>query len=141
MGLSFKGYVITFIVVGLFLTSITSWAVQVGEDYDQTEDFVDSSKIDLVAIQEELNTTSESAGNWQASFTSDNFFVSLGSIVLFSIWGIFKLMWTSIMGFITIYFEIAYNVFGLDPIVSGTAIALLIIGLIFAVWRTIKAGE
>jgi len=138
--LSFKEYVFAFILVGLFLVAFTAFGKGIGENYDQSN-FVDEEKVNLNQIESQLNTTAESASNWQTAFGSDNFFVSLGSIVLFSLWNLLQGMWIAINSFLTIYMGIAYNVFGLDPIVSGTLISLLIISIIFAIWRVIKVGD
>lgn len=137
---SFQQYIIIFLVAGLFLVALYTFATQTAERYG--EDFtVDNSKIDLVSLQSQINQTSEDAKTWESRFTSDNIFVATGSIVLFSIWGIMKLVWSSINALITIYFEGAHNVLGIDPMVTGVLTAILIIGLIFAGWRTIKVGE
>ena len=141
MAYSLKHYIVTFILASLFIISITSFMTTTRENYNLDPDVIDDSQIDLTNLQDKVNQTSADAENWQEAFTSDNFFVSLGSIVLFSIWGIFKLMWTSITAFAGIYLDGMYNVFGIDPMITGSLTALLIIGLIFAVWRAVKTGE
>jgi len=141
MAYSLKHYIVTFILASLFIISITSFMTTTRENYNLDPDVIDDSQIDLTNLQDKVNKTSSDAENWQEAFTSDNFFVSLGSIVLFSIWGIFKLMWTSITSFAGIYLDGMYNVFGIDPMITGSLTALLIIGLIFAVWRAVKTGE
>jgi len=50
-------------------------------------------------------------------------------------------MWTSINTLWTIYLEGMHNVLGLDPMITGVLSAIIIIGLIFSVWRVIKTGE
>lgn len=136
----FKSYIVVVLLAGLFLVALYTFATQTATNYDQNFT-VDDSKIDLTQLREQINETSADAQNWERSFTSDNLFVSLGSIVLFSVWGIFKLMWSSINSLTTIYFEGMHNVLGIDPMVTGTISAILIIGMIFAVWRAIKTGE
>lgn len=138
---SFKNYITYFLLAGLFIVALVSFGTGVKENYDQDTEVIDSDKVDLTQLQTQLNQTSQDAKNWEKSFTSDNLFVALGAIVLFSIWGIFKLIWTTINTLATIYLQGIHNVLGIDPMVTGVCTALLIIGLIFAVWRNLKAGE
>lgn len=137
---SFREYLTIFLLAGLFLVALYSFATGIGNNYG-TNMSIDRSKIDLTQLENQINETSTNAKIWEERFTSDNLFVSLGSIVLFSIWGIMKLIWTSANSLVTIYLSGANNVLGIDPMVTGVATAILIIGLIFAGWRTIKAGE
>lgn len=141
MTIGFKSFIIVFLVAGLFLVAIYSFATGVMTNYDKDTSLIEPDTIDLTQLEEQIGETGSQAQAWEKSFTSDNLFVSLGSIVLFSIWGIFKLMWSSVNALSSIYFEGAYNVLGLDPLITGTLTALLIISMIFAVWRVIKTGE
>lgn len=137
----FKGYLVVFMLSSLFLVSLYSFGIGIKNNYGSDKDLLDSQQLDVEAYNIQLNQTATDATKWQEAFTSDNMFVALGSIVLFSIWGIFKLMWTAINGFITLIVGGATSVLGIDPIVTGTFVAILIIGMIFAVWRVIKSGE
>jgi len=138
--ISFQEYIVIFLLAGLFLVAIYTFATKIGDNYD-TEISVDDSQIDLAQLQTQINETSTDARVWESRFTSDNIFVATGSIVLFSIWGIMKLIWSSINSLATIYLQGANNVLGIDPMVTGVVTAILIIGLIFAGWRAIKTGE
>lgn len=136
----FKSYIIYFLLAGLFVIALYSFATGIAENYNQNFT-VDDSRLDLRGLEEQIETTGSQASVWESRFTSDNFFVSLGSIVLFSLWGIFKLIWSSINAFTTIFLQGMNNVLGVPPLVTGTLTAMLIIGMIFAIWRSIKTGE
>ncbi len=136
----FANYIVFFLLAGLFVIGIYTWATSVGDNYD-TDIQISEDKLDLAQLEDDINQTSADAKKWEQSFTSDNLFVALGSIVLFSIWGIFKLIWSSINTLGTIYFDGMNNVLGIDPMVTGVISAILIIGLIFAVYKAIKTGE
>ncbi len=139
--LDFKGYMLGFLLTGLVIVCIYTYGISIADNYNVDTPLIDSNKIDLTSLEQKVNDSSANAKNWEARFTSDNFFVSLGSIILFSIWGIFQLMWTSINTLWTIYLEGMHNVLGLDPMITGVLSAIIIIGLIFSVWRVIKTGE
>lgn len=122
---------------GLFIISIISFIASTGLLYDEdiSTDYIDTSRVET-----QLEETSEDAIAWGEAFKSDNIFISAGAIILFSIWGVAKLIWDAIMTFITIYFDIFTALFGIPPIVTGTITGLVIITLIFLAWRTIKQG-
>jgi|TARA_Y100000310_G_scaffold59002_1_gene54318 hypothetical protein len=141
MARGFQDYIVYLLLAGLFIVAIYSFASGVAVNYDQDSNLVDDEQINLTQLESELNATRTSAEGWQDKFTSDNFFVALGSIVLFSLWGIFQLMWSVVSTLTTIYIGGLNNVLGVPPLVTGTVTSILIIGLIFAVWKSIKTGE
>lgn len=109
-------------------------------NYGQNSSLVKSDKIDFSAIEKQVNTTSADSAKWGEAFKSDNFFISAGAIVSYTIWGVSKLIWGSVVTFFTIIFDGAMGVLGIPPIVTGTLMAILVIVLIFSIWRSIKQG-
>lgn len=141
MARGFQDYIVFFLLAGLFLIAIYSFASGVAVNYDQDPELIDDELINLTQLESRLNQTRADAETWQDKFTSDNFFVALGSIVLFSLWGIFQLIWSVITSFSSIFLDGMNNVLGVPPLVTGVISAIIIIGLIFAVWKSIKTGE
>lgn len=138
--IQFKDYLITILLAGLFLFAFYSFAQGIGAEYGHAN-LYGTDKVDIADLQAQLNDTSNQAQGWEKAFTSDNFFVSAGSIVLFSVWGVFKLMWSSFNAIFTIFKQGIVNVLGLDPMVVGIIGAIIIIGLIFSAWKVIKQGD
>jgi hypothetical protein len=99
-----------------------------------------SDKIDFSRLEQQVNSTSADANKWAETFKSDNLFVVAGGIVLYSIWGITKLVWTSVITMLTIFTDGASGVIGIPPIAVGVLTAIVIIGLIFGAWRLVKQG-
>ena len=137
----FRSYPKNFLLAGLFLTAMISFAVIIVGNYGNTEELVKSDKIDFSALEEQINQTNKDAERWATAFTSDNPLLDFGALILFSIWGIGKLMWGSVMTILNIYLFGLSNVIGVSPMVTGSIIAVIIISLIFYFWRTIKQGE
>lgn len=138
---NFEDYPKNFLLAGLFVIAIISFAVMLGNNYGQDEALMKSDKIDFSKLETQINNTSADAQKWGEAFKSDNLFVATGTLVLFSIWGIGKLIWGSVTSFTTIFLDGASSVLGLSPIVTGVVMALIIISLMFALWKVIKAGE
>jgi len=138
---NFSKYAINFILIGLFTVALFSWAFNVANDYDMDESIMKSDKFDYDSVEEQIEGTSEDAQAWSDKFTSDNPLLSSGSLVLFAIWGVTKLVWTSVTSIFNLLFGGISNVLGIPVVVTGVLSSILIILLIFSAWRLIKAGE
>ena len=141
MATDFKDYPINFILAGLFIICLISFGVALANNYGQSGTLMKTDKIDFSRLEKQINSTSADANKWAETFKSDNLFVVAGGIVLFSIWGIVKLIWTSVTAMLTIFTDGATGLLGIPPIAVGVLTAIVIIGLIFAGWRLIKQGQ
>lgn len=117
------------------------FAVAVAGNYGQSSALMKSPQIDFSRLETQINTTSADANKWAETFKSDNLFVVAGGIVLYSVWGIVKLIWTSVTTMLTVFTDGASSVLGIPAIAIGVLTAIIIIGLIFAGWRLIKQGQ
>ena len=140
--MSFKNIAIAFLLVSLFAISIYNFAIGVGGEYGYSADeFLSSDEIDFESLDTQIRETSEEAESWQEKFRDDNVFVAFGPLVMFSLWGIAKLMWNSINLIFELLFGGIAGVIGIDPMVVGVISAILLITIIFAIWRLLKVGE
>jgi hypothetical protein len=137
----FNEYPINFLLAGLFIIAMVSFGVGLAQNYGYEGALMKSDKVDFSGLENQVNQTSSDAQGWATTFKSDNLFVSAGGIVLFSIWGIGKLIFGSIISFATIFTDGLQGVFGVPPIVTGVIMAILIISLIFSLWKLIKVGN
>ena len=144
--IGFKEY-ITFLLLGaLFIVAIYSFGTGIGESYG-TDLTIEDSKMDLTSLESNLEQNVDDSSRWvetfisDKSFSSSNIFAQIGEIMLFSIFGLIRLMIDSINTMVIIFSEMSYNVLGIPPVALGTIISILTIGLIFAGWRLIKVGE
>jgi len=138
---NFEDYPKNFLLAGLFVIAMITFGVMLANNYGHDEGLMKSDQIDFTNLEKQINSTSADAQKWGEAFKSDNLFVATGTLVLFSIWGIGKLIWGSVTTFSTIFLDGASSVLGVSPIVTGVVTAILIISLIFALWKVIKAGE
>lgn len=141
MAEGFRTFPINFLLAGLFLIAMISFAVIIVSNYDNPEDLVKSDMIDFSAMEDILNETTHDADSWGESFKSDNPLLDFGALILFSIWGLGKLMWGSVVTILEIYTVGLSNVIGVSPVVVGSLTAVVVISLIFYFWRVIKQGE
>lgn len=134
-----KEYAWGFLIAGLFLVSIFSF-IFVTVDENSEIPTMETDAIDLDNLESSLESSQAEADSWLESFSSEDPLVSYGSLILFSIIGVVKLVVDSIIIFFNIIIGGISSIFGIPPIVTGTLSAMLLIGLIFAGWKTIKQG-
>lgn len=137
----FKDYIIKFLLAGLFIVCLFSFGVSFTVDQGKSSDIINDNNLNIGDLERQINETSEDAEAWGEAFRSDNVFVQLGAVIMFSIWGVMKLMWSSIITLFTLILDSASTVLGVPPIVLGVILAILIISLIFAGWRVVKRGD
>lgn len=141
MAREFKDYLIGAILVSLCFISFLYFGIGFMSDNGSNTSIFDESQVNLTGLKTQMNSTTSSAQGWATSFTSDNIFVSTGTIVLFSIWGLIKLLFGGVFSIMSIFFQMLVNVLHIDPMVIGVIIVILVLGMITAAWRLIKAGE
>lgn len=137
----FKDYIIKLLLAGLFITSLVTFGVSFTMDQGKSADVIDDGHLSLDELEQEINDTSDDAEAWAEAFRSDSVFVQLGAVIMFSIWGVMKLIWTSVVSLFTLILDSASTVLGVPPIVLGVLTAILLVSLIFAGWRVIKRGD
>jgi hypothetical protein len=140
-GITFKEIAINMLLAGLFLFAVFSFATGTVQNYGLNESIVKDERIDFDSLESNIQETSEDAKKWEEAIMGENIFVSFGALVLFSIWGVIKLIWISTFGIYNILMAGASDVLGIPSIAMGVLTAILIIVLIFAGWRVIKSGE
>ena len=141
MSSDFQSYPINFLLAGLFVIALISFGIAMAHNYGQSEALMQNDKIDFSGLERQVNSTSNDANKWAETFKSDNLFVVAGGIVLYSIWGVAKLVWGSVTAMLTIFTSGAEGLLGIPPIATGVLTAIIIIGLIFAIWKLIKQGQ
>jgi hypothetical protein len=138
---NFKEYPIAFLLVGLFIVAMIGFGGKLAQNYGHNETLIKDENFDFGKIESRVLETSKQAEGWGETFRSDNPLLALGGLVLFSIWGIGQLIWGSVTGTFSIMTDGATAVFGIPPIVTGVLTAILIISLIFALYKLLRAGE
>lgn len=139
--MNFEDFPKNMLLLGLFMISIITFGTSMAVNYHKDPSIITGGYIDTSRIEQQLNKTNADAEKWAEAFKSDNLFVSAGAIVLYSIWGIAKTIWTAVTTFLTLYLDLAQAVLGFPPIVTSTITALVLISLIFAGWKLVKSGE
>lgn len=135
-----KHYVISFLLVALFFFSIFTFLTTFIYDNQDIEN-LSLEYIGLNDIEQQLAESNENAEGWRQSLEQENPVLSFGALVLFSIWGVGKLIIGSVVTVYSIVIGGLSHILGIPALVTGVITAILLISLIFAIWKMIKTGK
>ncbi len=134
----FKSMVTALVLFVAFTWLILSVAIDFGAEHGVSADSIGDGSLDVVAFRESAEGVEGSAQSYRARFESGN----VDNIDDAS--GIFSIA-TDIINMITTPFtllsQIASNIFGVPPLIINVLLGLLAIGLIFSIWRMLRAGS
>lgn len=136
----FKGILIALTLAGLFLICLWGWSSGIAIGYGYDRSYVTTEHFDFEELENNLQSSSELSQDWADAFLSDNVFLA-GVVFLNSIWGVSQLIWNAITAPFTILLGGIASTLGIPPIITGAITTIMIVTLIFLVWRLIKTGE
>lgn len=137
----FKDVFQNYLLASVFILAMVSFVGIFTYDNGVSNPINESGDTGLYEFSEEIRDVNADAEGWKDNFLSDNLAVSLGALVLFSLWGVIKLVFGSILGLAGLILQTGQGVLGIPPVVSGTIITALVVSLIFYGWRVIKTGR
>jgi hypothetical protein len=141
---SFKGIVIGFILISLFIFTILTFAIEVANDYGRDSSEITGGTVDLDEIEDFLEGVEGSASNRRTNFEEKEPFSIGGSDVLLGIWNVVKGLWAMITTPFTLVAQIVNNILfkgsAIGTLVTSVILGILIIIIIFAIWKVWKTG-
>ena len=136
----FKNYVIGFIFIAVFLFSILSFSVLMGNQYGKSPDQITAGALNLDPLQEHLENIEQQAQDQQDVFRQGSIW-DIGGVIATTIFGIA----TTLFGFIIFPFQFINNIlldiFKISPLITGVIWGIIILSSIFAVWRLVTQGD
>lgn len=138
---SFKGILIGAIMVSLFVFLILVFATDVMDNYGKDTTQLQEGSFSLTPYQNYLDNVESDAQTFQDRFASSNIFSVIAGIVVTGIFNIGVDMITLVVTPFTLFAQILNNVLGVPPIFTDILLGVMILGIIFAIWRLIKIGE
>ena len=137
----FKEILPNILLSAVFVIAIFTFATGMFSANDKDISQLSDGSIDYTELQEQTENMNANAGNWTETFQSDSIFIETGSLVLKSIWGILKLMWTAMSLLFNILITGSANVLGIPSLVVGTIITILVASIILTIWKVLRQGE
>lgn len=141
-----RDMVISFMVIGLFVFSMISFGVGIAVLNDG-QSISDDPKIGdaFEDYKAQLNVTQAEAQAQRDSFDSEKPTLSFGEILFESIVGVGRTFTSSMVTFVDITFGLVFTViFGAGSafaVVLGVMTSIVLITIVFLLWRVVKAGE
>ncbi len=141
-----RGMIISFMLIGLFVFAMISFGIGIATLNDGTliteDPRINASYGD---IQVELEGVQSTAENQRDKFDTESPTLSFGEILFESIVGVGRTFTSSIVGFMDITFGLVFQtIFGGDSafaVVIGTIVGIVLLSIVFLLWRVYKAGE
>lgn len=139
---NFKEYLVSFILIGLFIIAMISFSVGFANENNSTITIIGESKIKYTytALNDTLSDLNKNTGSQENATSSDPGSFGAESIILTSIWGSLKVFWSSIKDVSNILATFMKYI-GVSYLVIGVILSIIIITIIFLAWKTIRTGE
>jgi len=137
----FKNILFAFILVGLFGMLILTATTQVGENYNKSTTEIVGGSLSLDKFNNSISSVEDNAKSLRASFGSGSVWSALAGVVVEGIFGIALDMVALILMPFDIVVDIMIDIFGVPAWVTSVILGVLIMGIIFAIWRLIRIGD
>ena len=136
----FKALLFAFIFVSLFGMLFLSATINVADKYDKDTSEVVGGALSMDRFNSSISDLETTAMGWKETFVAGSIW-DIAGVVVTGIFGIAKLMMNLILTPFGIIIGIMIDVFGVPTWVTSTLIGVIIISIIFGVWRLIKIGD
>lgn len=138
---TFKNMLFAFIFMSLFGMLILSAVVTIGGNYDKNTTEVVGGSLSLNKFNNSIKNIEQDAKDLKTSFDKGSVWSALAGVVVEGVFGIAKDMVTMILLPFDIISDIMLDVLGVPSYVTSVLLGILIMSLIFAIWRLIKIGD
>lgn len=138
---TFKNTLFAFILVSLFGMLILTATVSVGDTYSQNTSEVIGGSLSLTKFNNSISGIEDSAKRLRGNFGSGSVWSALAGVVVEGLFGIALDMVELILMPFDILNDIMIDLFGVPSWVTSVILGLLIMSIIFSIWRLIKIGD
>lgn len=141
--MSFREILINFSLIGIFMLAFITFAVQMTDDNSANNTLIQNPLINSTfnKLQSNLSVFQSNAQGQRENYESESPASGFGTLIIFGIIGFAKIFTGMVLGISNILFGAASSVLGIDPIVIGVFVSLLIATLIIYGWRLAKTGD
>jgi len=144
---SFRDYALAFSLGGLFFICIMYFAVDLANNYGVPISQVSNPYMNLSQFENELKTQEVSSGNWSDNTMKDEATFDFGQVIFKSFWGTIKGIKSSIGTFLNLIMFGTFHTLSMGTedsrlnIIYYGFMGLIVIAILFAVWRVVRQGE
>ena len=137
----FKNMLFAFILVSLFGMLIISAVVYSGNTYGKDTSEVVGGSLALSKFSNVTASVEQNAKDLNTAFSRGSVWSALAGVVVEGVFGIAKDMVTMMLMPFDIISDIMNDVLGVPTYVTSVLFGLLIMAIIFGIWRLLKIGD
>jgi len=137
----FKNILFAFVVVALYGMLILSGVVSVGNSYSKDTSEVTGGSMSLSKFNNSISSIESNAKSMKERFDKQSIWSAIAGVVVNGIFGIAKDMVTMILMPFGVVVGILNNVYGVPVYVTAVMLGLLILEILFGIWRLLKIGD
>lgn len=132
----------TFALIGVFVFAFLGFIIQFENDNSVTDSILGNQIINNTysGLSNNLSSFDSRSQSQRSTFEQENPTDSFGELVIFAIVGAGKTFGGMIVGIFNILIVLPATILGVDPVIIGVLGSMVIVGIIFALWRVYKAG-
>lgn len=138
---SFKTILFAFILLSLFGMLILTSVVSVADNYSKDTSQVVGGSLSLDKFNESITNVENDAKAMEERFEKQSIWSAIAGVVVEGIFGIAKDMIVMILLPFDIVTDIMLDVFNVPVFVTSVLLGLIIIAMMFGIWRLIKIGD
>ena len=138
---TFKNTIFAFILISLLGMLVVSAVISVAGNYGMDTSQVVGGSLALDKFNNSVASIEENAKDLKTSFDKQSVWSALAGVVVEGIFGIAKDMVTMILAPFDILSDIMSDVLGVPTYVTSVLLGILIISIIFGIWRLLKIGD
>jgi len=137
----FYNILIAFILITLFGYLLIYSVNSIGSDYGMDTTQVTGGSLSENNFYGNVSGVRTASQHFQDRFSEGNVWSALAGVVVEGIFGIATDMFKIIVSPMSLISNIMTNIFGVPTIVTDILVGILILSIIFGIWRLIKVGD
>jgi uncharacterized protein YqhQ len=138
---NFKNILFAFIFMSLFGLLILTSVANIGNNYHKDTTEIVGGSLSISKFNESITDLEKNSKDLKERFDKQSIWSSITGIVVEGIFGIAKGMFLLILFPFDIIIDIMSDVFQVPLIVTSVLLGILILSIIFAIWRLLKIGD
>jgi len=141
-GQDFKGFLITFVLLSIFIVALINFSVQFANDTGSNNSIIDHPSISILnsTVTANLSGAQGLAQGQRNNVEKDTPIIAF-DFLLSSIVGTWRIFNSVTFNIINVIADVSHNVLGVPPIVIGGVLSIMLITVIYLGWKMIKTGQ
>lgn len=138
---SFKHMIFAFVLIGLFSMLILLAVTNLGDTYEKDYDAVAGGSLSMSKFNDSISSFEQNSKDLKERFDKGSVWSAVAGVVVEGIFGIAKDMFDLVLVPYNLIANIMSDILHIPTFVTSVILGLLILSVIFGIWRLIKIGD